>query len=153
MKAATKLFLVLTVLVISGGCATSGLKFTELAPTISNMAPDAGRIYIYRPSSFGAAVRPDVKLNGEVIGEAVSWGFFYVDRKPGNYEILTSTEVDRKLSLTLNKGQSRYVRLSIAMGFFVGHVYPELVENEVGEKEIQDCRYTGQTKLSSRGDR
>lgn len=146
MKAITKLFLVLTALVLLVGCATSGPKFSELSPTISNMPLDTGRLYIYRPSSVGAAIRPDVKLNGEVIGEAISWGFFYVDVKPGSYEILTSTEVDRKLSLLLNKGQTRYVRLNIALGFFVGHVYPELVENEVGEKEIHDCRYIGKTK-------
>jgi hypothetical protein len=51
--------------------------------------------------------------------------------------------VDRKLSLTLDAGQTRYVRLNISMGFFVGHVYPELVNLDVGQKEIHDCRYIG----------
>ena len=146
MKAVTKLLCILTVLVLIEGCATSGPKFSELAPTISNMSDDTGRIYIYRPSSLGAAIRPDVRLNGEVVGEAISWGFFYVDKKPGNYEILTITEVNRKLSLILNKRQTRYVRLNVSWGFWVWHVYPELVENEVGEKEIQDCRHTGGIK-------
>ncbi len=93
---------------------------------------------------LGAALQPEVKLNGEVVGKAVPNGFFYVDQEPGNYKIATSTEVDRHLSLALEKGQTRYVRLNISMGFFVGHVYPELVENEDGEKEIQQCSYTGQ---------
>lgn len=26
------------------------------------------------------------------------------------------------------------------MGFFVGHVFPELVENSVGEKEVAKCK-------------
>lgn len=39
--------------------------------------------------------------------------------------------------------QTRYVRLNISLGFFVGHVYPELIEPDIGEKEIQDCHYTG----------
>jgi len=56
---------------------------------------------------------------------------------------MTSIEVDRKLSLTLDKGQTRFVRLNISMGFFAGHVYPELVDQAIGEKEIQECRYTG----------
>jgi hypothetical protein len=56
---------------------------------------------------------------------------------------MTSTEVDRKLSLTLDKGEARFVRLNISMGFFAGHVYPELIDPVTGEKEIQDCRYTG----------
>jgi len=78
-----------------------------------------------------------------VVGKAVPNGFFYVDRSPGNYQMVTSTEVERKLSLTLDKGQTRFVRLNISVGFFVGHVYPELVDNEVGQKEIQNCRYIG----------
>ena len=92
---------------------------------------------------MGAAVRPNVKLNGEVIGEAISHGFFFVDRAPGEYTIMMSTEVDRSLSFTLEEGQNRYVRLSISIGFFVGHVYPELVDSSVGKKEIEDLSYTG----------
>src|SRR5439155_23646456 len=66
-------------------------------------------------------------------------------RRPplGNYEVETSTEVKRRLSLTLDNNQTRYVRLNMAMGFFVGHVYPELVDDPTGEKEICGCKYTG----------
>jgi hypothetical protein len=125
-------------------CAGKGPTYNELAPTISDSLTDSGRIFIYRTAVMGAAVQPEVKLNGEVIGKAIPQGFFYVDKEPGNYEIMTSTEVKRKLSLTLEKGQTRYVRLNISMGFFVGHVYPELVDAETGTKEINKCRYTGQ---------
>ena len=92
---------------------------------------------------MGAAVRPKVKINGEVVGEAISHGFFFIDRDPGEYTIMTSTEVDRSLSLSLDAGQTRYVRLSISIGFFVGHVYPELVDTSVGEEEIKELSYTG----------
>ena len=102
------------------------------------------RVYLYRTAILGAAVTPEIKVNGEVVGKAIARGFVYVDRPPGNYEIMTSTEVDRKLSLTLEKGQTRYVRLNISMGFFVGHVYPELVEPQIGREEIQGTSYTGE---------
>ena len=143
MKTVTKSFFIVLVAFLLISCATSGPKFVEMKNSIPNISPDTGRIYIYRPSSLGAAVQPEVKLNGETVGKAISWGFFYVDRKAGNYEIMTSTEVERELSLTLDKGQVRYVRLNTSIGFFVGHVYPELVEPQVAEKEIQDCRYIG----------
>jgi hypothetical protein len=55
-------------------------------------------------------------------------------------------ESKRELSLTLDKGQSRYVRLDISLVFFAGHVYPVLVENSVGENEITSCSYTGSPK-------
>ena len=129
-------------LALAAGCA-SGPKFSQVRSSIPDCAPEHGRIYVYRVSGFGAAVQPDVKLNGETIGKAQPKGAFYIDRPPGTYEMSTKTEVTRKLSLTLDKGQTRYVRLGISFGFFVGHVYPELVEQPVGEKEIQNCSYTG----------
>ncbi len=66
--------------------------------------------------------------------------------------MMTSTEVDRSLSFTLDAGQTRYVRLNISMGFFVGHIYPELVEPEVGAKEIVECSYVGDQVASEQTD-
>ncbi len=126
-----------------GACATSGPKYSETRPFAATAAAGDGRIFFYRTAVLGMAVQPDVRINGEVVGTATPNGYFYVDRKPGNYEVTTTTEVERKLSLTLDKDQTRYVRLGISMGFFVGHVFPELVDSEVGLKELQDCRYTG----------
>jgi len=148
MKSLLKLLCVFLLSLFFIGCASTGPKYSELVPTVSPVASDIGRIYIYRTVVLGAAVQPDVKINGEVIGSAIPRGFFYVDRKPGAYEIMTSTEVDRKLSLLLEKGQTRFVRLNISMGFFVGHVYPELIEPDIAKAEIQDCHYTGTDKKS-----
>ncbi len=134
-------FLAVFVLLLAG-CA-SGPKYTEVAGSFSTPSPELGRIFIYRTTALGGAVQPAVKLNGEVVGKAVPRGFFYVDVEPGNHKITTSTEVDRTLSLVVDKGQTRHVRLNISIGFFVGHVYPELVDNEVGSTEIKDLSYTG----------
>ena len=122
------------------GCA-SGPKYVEMAQTIPELSSNQGRIYIYRNSALGAAITPDVKLNGEVIGSSTAKGFYFVDKAPGAYKMMTSTEVDRSLSFILEAAQTRFVRLNVSMGFFVGHVYPELVEDAIGQKEIQNCSY------------
>jgi hypothetical protein len=138
-----KAFLLFSFVTIAlAGCA-SGPKYSDISSGIQPVDEEIGRIYIYRKAVLGAAVQPAVKLNGEVIGTAVPQGFFFVDRPPGDYEVMTSREVDRSLSFTLDAGETRYVRLNIAMGFFVGHVYPELVEPAVGRREILSCKYTG----------
>jgi hypothetical protein len=80
-------------------------------------------------------------LNGEKIGRATAQGFFYLDLPSGDYEVVTSTEVKRKVSFVLEKGQTRYVRFNISFGFFVGHVYGELVDSEEAMKEIEKCKY------------
>ena len=135
----------LVVIVVSlslAGCA-SGPKYADISSAISDVAPEKGRQYIYRKAVVGAAVQPEVRVNDDVVGKAEPKGFFYIDRDPGSYKVETSTEVDRALSLTLEAGETRYVRLNIGIGFFVGHVYPELVNNETGMEEIQACSYTG----------
>lgn len=124
------------------GCA-SGPKYAEVAGTLSKPDPELGRIFIYRSTALGAAVQPAVQLDGQMVGKAVPRGFFYVDVEPGSHKIMTATEVERALSLVVDPGQTRYVRLGISMGFFVGHVYPELVDNEVGASEIKDLSYIG----------
>ncbi len=142
MRCIRLLFVLLIASVGLIGCA-SGMKYSEFQPKMPGQSPETGRILFYRPSAVGAAVRPDVKLNNEKVGEAISHGFFYVDRPAGEYQVVTSTEVDRKVSFVLDKGQTRYIRFSVSMGFWVGHVYGELVEPDVAKKEIEDCKYTG----------
>jgi hypothetical protein len=138
----TKRIAFLTVCLTIGACA-SGPRFSEMSGTIPSLAADSGRIYIYRTAVIGAAVQPSVKLNGAVVGKAIPEGFFYIDRPPGNYTITTSTEVDRNLSLTLEAAQTRYVLLRMTMGFFVGHVSPELVDDVKAQKDISALHYTG----------
>ena len=124
------------------GCA-SGPKYTVIRGNIPACDPERGRVFVYRSSAVGAAVQPSVMMSGEKVGQAKAKGFFYVDKPPGNYEISTKTEVKRSLSLTLDKGQTKYVRLGVSVGFFVGHVYPELVEAATAEEQLTKCKYMG----------
>lgn len=142
MKRTPGICVLLVLHLLVAGCA-SGPKFEDYSAKIGDVPVGNGRIYVYRPSSLGFAIAPEVVLNGNVVGGSTAKGFFYVDRPPGEYKLTTSTEVDRSLSLTLDEGQVRYVRLSVALGFFVAHVYPELVESSVGQEEIRSCSYTG----------
>ena len=142
MKTILRLLLIIALAALAAGCAT-GPKFAEVKDSIGNLSPEQGRIFFYRTTSLGAALQPKIRVNGEPVGKSVAKGFMFVDKDPGNYEVMTSTEVDRSLSLTLDKGQTRYVRFDVSIGFFAGHVYPTLVESDLGQQEILECSYTG----------
>jgi hypothetical protein len=137
-----RLFACCLVALTLSACA-SGVKFAVMNPSTMPKDQDSGRIFFYRTTVLGAALQPDITLNGTKVGNAVAQGFFFVDRPPGNYEVVTSTEVDRKVTFVLEKGQARFVRFSVSMGFFVGHVYGELVDSAEGLEEIKECKYTG----------
>lgn len=139
-------FLALALLALSSilaGCAT-GPSFTEVAANLDPLPAESGRIYFYRSGSpFGAAVQPSVFLNGDKVGSAVPGGVFFEDVPPGNYEVTTETEVERKATFTLARGQTRYVRMEVGFGWLVGRIYPVLVDGSEGESEIQDLAFTG----------
>lgn len=141
-----KISRILAALAIALGVAAcaSGPKHTEVASSIPPLKADEGRIYFYRSNSMlGAAVQPSINLNGTVVGDSKPGGFFFVDQKAGSMAVATSTEVEKKLTFTLERGQTRYVRTVIGMGLFVGRVYPELVDDATGASEVKESSYIG----------
>ncbi len=142
MKSFRLYAVVLSALLLSA-CAT-GPKFTETQSAIPTLKADQGRVYFYRVSSMiGAAIQPTIQLNGAAVGDSKPGGFFFVDQTAGSKAVSTSTEVEKKLTFTLDAGQTRYVRTSIGFGIVAGRVYPELVDDATGQKEIAETSYIG----------
>jgi len=107
----------LMVVAFLAACA-SGPKHAEVASSIPGLKADQGRVYLYRSNSMlGAALQPNVLVNGKVMGESKPGGFFFVDLPAGPVEVSTSTEVEKKLTFQLAAGETRYVRCTI--GFVV----------------------------------
>ena len=122
------------------GCA-SGTKFVEIGNAMPAVTPHTGRIYIYRTAMV--PLEPDIKVDGRVVGTAKLQGFLFVDLPAGPHKISSSTEVTRALTVAVEAGQARYVRLGAAKGFLVVRIYPELVDPAVGVREMKECSYTG----------
>ena len=92
---------------------------------------------------MGAGIQPAVMLNGEKVGDSQPGGFFFVDAAPGNKEVVLSTEVERKLTFTLDKKQTQYVKMTVGLGVIVYRVYPELSDAKEGEPALRELSYTG----------
>ncbi len=112
--------------------------------SIPAVQADKGRIYFLRSASmFGAAIQPDIMLDGKKVGESKPGGFFFVDSNVGNHEVSTTTEVEKKLTFTLEKGEIKYVKTSPSFGALVGRIVPELISASEAEKELSDLSFTG----------
>ncbi|HEY2070327.1 MAG TPA: DUF2846 domain-containing protein [Rhizomicrobium sp.] len=107
------------------------------------IAADQGRIYIYRKSSLmGAAVQPDIYVNGEKVWTAKNGDYTFIDRPAGSYEINTSTDSkDTAVTLPVVAGQPAYVRIGIDFGLFAGHGQPAIVLAPTATDEIKDLDY------------
>jgi hypothetical protein len=129
-------------LALLSGCA-SGMKYTELKPQLPPLKEGTGRIVVYRPSSLGAMVKPDIVLGDEVIGQSKARGFFFVDKPAGQYVCSARSEVKRSVSFALESGETKYVRNHMTIGIMVGRLQFALADPEKAEEELQGMSYTG----------
>jgi len=121
--------------------AASDRSYATLHPNEPALAEGQGRIYFYREGGImGAAIQPTIYLNGETTGGRSKPGdYFYVDRPAGSYQVSTTTEKKESLGITLDAGQSLYVKTEMSMGFFAGHLQPVLKDAATAAQEIKDC--------------
>jgi hypothetical protein len=138
-----KLALAASVVALASGCAT-GIKHDQMASSLPSIKAGEGRIYFLRSASMvGAAVQPDIRLNGQVVGQSKPGGFFYVDRPAGSYVASTSTETEKTVSFTLQSGETKYIRSSVSFGLMVGRVVLEPETPEKAKAELGSLSYTG----------
>jgi hypothetical protein len=108
-------------------------------------------IYIYRNSSFGAALKKRVSIDGVVIGETAKNTFFHKEITPGAHTLATESEFgDNVLTLNAEAGKNHYFRQYIKMGAFVGGANIEAVSEEEGQNGVLECEeaYSPDLKLN-----
>jgi hypothetical protein len=132
--------IILATLMVTG-CA-SGPKYAEMKSSIPALQASQGRVFVYRDSSFGAAITPNVAINGNVVGVSRANGFFFTDLPAGNYKLSAATEVERSLSFTLAAGEKKYVRASMSFGFVAGRINFDLINEAAGEAALVDLAYS-----------
>jgi hypothetical protein len=131
---------------VLAGCA-SGIKHKDMAASMPSLKSGEGRIYFLRSASMvGAAIQPEVRLNGHVVGVSRPGGFFFVDRPAGNYVASAATETEKQASFVLNAGETKYVRTSPSFGIVVGRIVVELETPEKATAELPSLGYTGDGK-------
>ncbi len=97
------------------GCVATGERFRRETPANPNEAV----LYIYRPSGFiGSAQRPDLRVDGELVGSVVSGGFLVkkvtIGRHAlvltGNGNAFTWNYPDRVQEVNINASGNYYYR-------------------------------------------
>ncbi|CAG2150537.1 DUF2846 domain-containing protein [Cupriavidus plantarum] len=145
MKSVVRLLLAGFAVSLMAGCA-SGVKHSEMAASLPTLKQGEGRVYFMRSASmFGAAIQPDIRLNGDVVGESKPGGFFFVDRPAGKYVASTSTETEKTISFALDAGETKYIRSYPTFGVVVGRVVLELTPPDQATTALADLSYTGVT--------
>lgn len=124
------------------GCAT-GIDHAQAERALATLSPDQGRIYFYREASvIGAAIQPQILLDGVSVGRSQPGGYFVVDVAPGEHVVTSTTEVETKLTLHAGEGRTLYVSSSIGLGLMVGRVSLQLQPEAVARPLLAGLRLT-----------
>jgi hypothetical protein len=149
---------VLAIIVVTAalttGCTSVPMESKEKSEFAKQYnLPSEGKagLYVYRSGSFGGALKKDVWLNGDCVGETAPNIFFYQEIK-GDSEHKVSTESEfsaNDLILITESGKNYFVSQYIKMGVFVGGAGVELVDELKGKKQVSKLDMAINGKCSS----
>lgn len=136
------MFVALSALLVVG-CASVPMEASDKASAAKQFAPPAegkSGLYIYRYGSFGAALKKDVWVDGECIGETARNVFFYEEVLGGQeHKISTESEFSpNDLQLKTESGKNYFIQQYIKFGVAVGGAGLKLVDEAEGKKQVQD---------------
>jgi len=137
------LLLVMTVMVVFlTGCASVPMASVERDNEAKTFAvkADKSNIYIYRNESFGAAVKMEVLLDGNLIGQTAAQTYFRLEVPPGQHTLISKAENDDVLNLNTEAGKNYFVWQEVKMGLLYARTMLHLSDEVSGKTAVSDCK-------------
>lgn len=147
------LFAIFTAAFLLTGCASVPIANQELTASAKQFKQaEQGKsgLYIYRTGGFGGALKKDIKINGNCIGETAPNVFFH-EEVPGDQEYTISTESEfspNDLKLQAKSGENYFIKQYMRPGLVVAGAGLKLVDNAEGQKAIQKLNLAEKGKCS-----
>jgi len=138
----SKLLAVLLISLALAGCASvpmGDLKLDTAAKTFQVPADKAG-IYVYRNESMGAAVKMDVIIDGQNIGETAAKTYFYKEVDPGKHTVASKAENTDTIEIDAKQGTLAFVWQEVKMGLLFARTKLHLVDEQEGKKGVLETK-------------
>jgi hypothetical protein len=117
------------------GCA-SGPQFERVAPIPAGKSV----VYVYRSRSiFGRAAIGTLDVNDKPTAAMRSGGYYPCICDPGEVKLSVTTEATNTATLSVKAGEEHFVKTTVSMGVFIGHLHLNEVSSDVGLDEIAGC--------------
>ena len=136
-----KIFITTIAVILFSGCASVPMESKEKSDKAKEFNPPTSGhagLYIYRTGGLGTALKKDVWVNGECVGETAPNMFFYHEVM-GDTEHKISTESEfspNDLIIDTKSGQNYFIQQYIKMGLVVGGAGVEIVDEDKGKKDV-----------------
>jgi len=124
------------------GCSTVPMESkekTDIAKQFNAPSHDKAGIYIYRKDTLvGAALKKDVWIGQDCVGETAKGVFFYKEvAGKENLDISTESEFSpNKITIKAQNGKLYFIEQYLKLGAFVGGANIELSSVETGKSEV-----------------
>jgi hypothetical protein len=124
------------------GCASVPEASSELDQAAKSFAApkDKAGVYIYRNETYGAAVRLDVYLDGNHLGETASKTYFYTEVQPGIHTVMGKAENESSVRFQAVAGRLYYIWQEIKMGLLQPRNELKLVDETAGRAGVMESR-------------
>ena len=126
------------------GCASVPKADQQLSQSVKELtAPQEGKagLYVYRSNNIvGSALKKDIWVDGECLGETARGIFFYKEVE-GNTNHTVSTESEfspNHLKVETQSGKNYFIQQYIKPGVFVGGAALKLVDDIQGKKAVSE---------------
>ncbi|MDR2091812.1 MAG: DUF2846 domain-containing protein [Azoarcus sp.] len=141
---------IISLLAIAASLLISGCASVEMATEAESAKakefnpPSEGNagVYIYRNSSVGQALKKDIRIDGECVGESAPNVFFHTEVEGGKtHRVETESEFSPNvLELMFESGKNYFIRQFIKLGVFVGGANLEQVSEDQGKNDIAQLK-------------
>lgn len=137
-----KLVIIVFFSTLFSGCASVPMENVEKSDTAKkfNSPPNGNAgLYIYRSGTFGGALKKDIWIDGNCIGETAPNIFFYEVVAAGKeYKVSTESEFSpNDLLVKTEDGKNYFIQQYMKIGVFVGGAGLKLIPEEEGKKAIE----------------
>lgn len=137
MRNLLRIATVLLVVLLIAGCATTGPQYQAA----TDVPADRALVYVYREAGFvGGGLSYMVRANDVEISTLPAGGYFVYHAVPGEIEFSAKTEARTSVTIDAEAGRTYYIKGTVGVGVFVGHPHLTVVPNDVGAKEIVECK-------------
>lgn len=125
-----------------GGCASVNMGDAKQDAALKTFAipKDKAGVYIYRNESMGAAVKMNVELNGQSIGQTAANTYLYKEVAPGKHTFTSKTENDSSVEVDAKPGTLLYIWQEVKMGLLSARSKLQLVDQAQGQKGVLESK-------------
>lgn len=124
------------------GCATVNMGDAKQDAALKTFkAPqDKAGVFVYRNETMGAAVKMNVEVDGQAIGQTGANTYLYKEVAPGKHTITSKAENDSSVEIDAKPGTLLYLWQEVKMGFGSARSKLQIVDQAQGQKGVLETK-------------